>query len=324
MVAFRSFRRYALCLNMYGSRKIRTLLVRAAAPARKSASTLIELLVVVSIIGFLMSILLPSLKRSMELAYATSCKANLRHIGQGTLLYTLENSGWLPVPSKEEQRAPMSEVQASSQSGGSPVVDHEATGEAAWFGKLFPTYLGDPMVLRCPKDPFGFRMVTAKSRISDPSAANSASYGMNSFILTAGDGYLANIERHGPSRPLDTILLADAGPDRLWREDYSNVGFVQGPERNQSMLSWGDRFDPFSYGQRRSWVTQRHGHGIHAVTLDGGVRSVGTTEVLRRRVQKYYRRCAAGGCTMCNELEVFHYSFAADRLFWWTGPVPTR
>ena len=309
---------------MYRPRKIRTFLVRAPVPASKRASTLIELLMVVSIIGFLMGILLPSLKRSMELAYATSCKANLRHIGQGTLVYTLENDGWLPVPSKEERRAPVAGGQAGGVASSPAPTDHEATGEAAWFGKLFPTYLGDPMVLRCPKDPFGFRMVTVRSRISDPSAANSASYGMNSFILTAGDGYLANIERHRPSRPLDTILLADAGPDRLWREDYSNVGFVQGPERNQSMLSWGDRFDPFSPAHKRSWVTQRHGHGIHAVTLDGGVRDVGTTEVLRKRVQKYYRRCAAGGCTMCNELEVFHYSFAADRLFWWTGPVPTR
>lgn len=56
---------------------------------RPKAFTLIELLVVVAIIAVLIAILIPSLGRSRDQAKMTSCKANLRSIGQ--LLYMYDN-----------------------------------------------------------------------------------------------------------------------------------------------------------------------------------------------------------------------------------------
>ena len=276
--------------------------VRARRDAKQRASTLIELLVVVAIIGFLLSLLIPSLKRSTDMASATVCRYHLREIGHSLTLYRIENDGWLP-PAETSTSSPLK---------------HESA--EPWFGKLYPTYLPDPMVLRCPKDPFGFRMATVSSRIRDPVVADFASYGLNNFILTVAGGRLAHVDRNGPRRPLDTILSADLGPDDGVANPRSGTGV--GPQRNDSLLMWGDGFDPFSDEVPRPWVTTRHGHGIHMLTLAGGVRDVRTTDILRSPIQKRYPRCAAGGCTLCIELKLYHYSFAKDQLFWWTGPVP--
>jgi hypothetical protein len=256
-----------------------------------------------------MAILLPSLKRSMELAHSTTCKANLRQVGHGLLFYAWENDGWLP----------MSPPPPPEPTGG------RKRGSAPWFGKLVPTYVGDPMALRCPKDPFGYRMVEATSRINEPEVSDFASYGVNKFMMTAGGGYLADLDRKKPKRPQYTILLADLGPDRLTNDKEAATGYLRGgPSRESSLLSWGDGFDPFAHRRSGSWVTARHGPGIHMVTMDGAVHDVRTTSVLRNPIKKYYPYCAAGDCTFCTELRLYHYSFARDRLFWWTGPIPKR
>ncbi|MBS3735148.1 MAG: type II secretion system protein [Phycisphaerae bacterium] len=52
--------------------------------ARSRAFTLIELLVVISILAVLVSILMPSLDRALELARLTKCMANTNNIGKAT------------------------------------------------------------------------------------------------------------------------------------------------------------------------------------------------------------------------------------------------
>jgi len=59
--------------------------------------TLVELLVVVSIISLLIAILLPSLKKSRELAQSVSCSSHLKQQVLGTLAYTLDYDGWYPA-----------------------------------------------------------------------------------------------------------------------------------------------------------------------------------------------------------------------------------
>ena len=278
------------------------LLLRARSATGRQASTLIELLVVIAIIGFLLSLLIPSLKRSTDMASATVCRHHLRELGRSMDMYRMENDGWLPVAA--------------------PVVPNPPKLEnpEPWFGKLYPTYLPDPMVLRCPKDPFGFRMASVSSRIRDPAVADFSSYGLNNFIMTLGGGRLAHIDRNAPRRPLDTILAADLGPDT--GRVASRGGTVVGPSRNDSLLMLNDGFDPFAEKGISPWVTTRHGDGIHMLTLAGGIRDVRTTDMLHSPIQKHYSHCAAGGCTLCTELNLYHYSFAKDHLFWWTGPVP--
>jgi len=288
---------------MQTSNGIVYLFLRARSGADRRASTLIELLVVFAIMGFLLSLLIPSLKRSTDMASATVCRHHLREIGRSLDMYRMENDGWLPLTARTVSNTPKRE------------------NPEPWFGMLYPTYLPDPMVLRCPKDPFGYRVASVSSSIRNPMVSDYASYGLNNFIMTIAGGRLAQIDRNAPRRPLDTILVADHGPDA------GGAGFrdgqTVGPSRNHSLLMWSDGFDPFadtSIGG--SWVTTRHGDGIHMLTLAGGVRDVRTTNVLRAPIQKRYPRCAAGGCTLCTELKLYHYSFAKDQLFWWTGPVP--
>lgn len=279
-----------------------------AAGARRYGFTLLELLIVIAIIALLIGILLPSLKRSVDLAKATACKSNLRQVGQALYLYRIDNNGWLPQARK-------SDSMPSGRRG-------DRAPREPWFGQVVQTYLGDAGVLRCPKDPYGYRVAELKgSRLRDPYASDFSSFGLNNFIMTASETIELNIDRRPPTRPADTILVADIGPDRAPAISRSTSTATPGPERNSGLLSWTDGFDAFSRTQREPWVTVRHGDGIHIVTLSMELRDVNTTRVLSAPVQKYYPGCAAGGCTFCSQLEQFHYSFAKDRLFWWTGSV---
>ena len=272
---------------------------------RRGASTLIELLVVIAMIGMLISLLLPSLKRSMDYARSTVCQYRLKEVSRVMMMYRLENKGWLPTKDSASAAATMALPQNS-----------------AWFTKLFPTYLKDPTILSCPDDPYAERMKSSSARFHSPEVAEFSSYGMNSFILSAGEGEFANVERNAPSRPLDTILVADLGPDIIRSAAQSRA--YAGPSRNGGSMAWGDNFDPFSGLAANPWVTARHNKGINVMTLQGHIRHVRTAEMLRNPIRRYYENCSAGGCTLCNELELFHYSFAKDRLFWWTGSLQTN
>lgn len=276
--------------------------------ARRNGFTLLELLIVIAIIALLIGILLPSLKRSIDLAKATACKSNLRQVGQALYLYRIDNNGWLP--------------QARAAAGPTGGRRGERTPREPWFGQVVQTYLGDSGVLRCPKDPYGYRVADLRGeRLRDPNSSDFASFGLNNFIMTASETIELNVDRRPPARPADTILVADIGPDRAPAFSRTPSTANPGPERNSGLLSWTDGYDAFSRTQREPWVTMRHGQGIHIVTLSMELRDVNTSRVLAAPVQKYYPGCAAGGCTFCSQLEQFHYSFAKDRLFWWTGPI---
>lgn len=279
------------------------IIVDVCARSRRAA-TLIELLVVMSMIGLLISILIPSLKQSMDLAADTVCKHNLREIGHCLELYRTENDGWLPTAVR-------------------PKLEIEAVGERdPWFLKLYPTYLPDPMILTCPEDPFRYRMARAGARMNDPFVSEYASYGINRFIVSSGEGFVAEVDRFQPTKPHDTILVADLGPDNA--VGGPKVEGVVGPIRNASLLLWDDGFDPMTGHRSRPWLTRRHRRGMNVLTLAGGVREARTLEVMRREINHYYDRCAAGGCTFCNGLHLAHYSFARDHLYWWTGTTPSE
>jgi type II secretory pathway pseudopilin PulG len=266
--------------------------------------TLIELLVVISMIALLISLLIPSLKRSVKLASATICQHHLKQIGTCLQMYTMENNGWLPVTRVEESSVASAVPQGS-----------------AWFSMLHPTYMNDAMVLRCPSDPFGDRLQYYRDRIDDPEAANAVSYGLNQFIMTAGGGYLADTDRREPQRPNQTILAADLGPDDMRFE--SRIREVEGPGRNDSLMAWGGGWDPYTEETKSTWLTRRHGHGIHMLAMDYSVHQVGSDAILRSPVKRTYPACKSGGCALCT-LRTPHYSFAKDHLFWWTGGIPSE
>ena len=292
-----------LFVQMLRTNRTSEFAARVGGPARRRrGATMIELLVVIALISLLISILIPGLRGSMKLASATLCKHHLREIGLGLMMYRIDNNGWLPVADPSD---------GSGQAEGA---------SDAWFEKLFPTYLNDPNIMTCPEDPHRYRMSKLTSVDDDPNVGDYASYGINGFPMKGLGGGLAHVDRLRPRRPSNTILVADLGPDREIATTRSEVETVVGPVRNASVLSWDDGYDPFAlFSAPRPWLTTRHGEGIHMLTLTGGVRAARTRQIMREPLRRFYSDCSNGGCTMCNQLHLPHYSFAKDQLFWWTG-----
>ena len=226
-------------------------------------------------------------------------------MGTSLSMYISENDGWLPVTKVAE--------------GG---VAAAGETDPSWFAMLVPTYMQDPMMMRCPSDPFGDRMELYRDNIEHPEAANAVSYGLNEFIMTAGGGYLAHVERRQPKRASQTILAADLGPDDMRFETRTRE--TVGPGRNGSLMAWNGGWDPYSEQARSSWLTRRHGHGIHMLAMDMSVHDVPSDRILRSPVKRTYANCKSGGCGLCNELKTPHYSFAKEHLFWWTGAIPAE
>ena len=231
------------------------LAARRGARQRSRAFSLAELLLTVGLIGLLMSIMLPALKRSVRQAKATVCRHNLRAIDQMMQMYRMESRGWLPhVPESD------------------PATD---AGPKPWFDQLVPRYLNDVALLVCPEDPYHTILERNARANPHPDWANASSYGMSEFILGSPDSYLAHLDRHSPRRPLDTIVLADMGPDRV-----ASGGAAPriGLDRNRGRLRWDDDYDYGVPDARQSWLTQRHGQSINVLTLGGDVRVMGTAE----------------------------------------------
>ncbi len=120
-----------------------------------AAFTLIELLVVVAIIGLLISLLAPSLRRAQESAQSAVCLNNLRSMGSFMIMFTMDHDDYFPHEVWTNAR--------DGWTGGEP-----APG-------LRDYYQGQENVLRCP---------TLDRRF--PSTGNYVrNYTLNEFCISA-------------------------------------------------------------------------------------------------------------------------------------------
>ena len=168
----------------------------------KKAFTLIELLVVISIIALLLSILMPSLQKTKELAQRIVCASNLRQIGLALALYGSEN---------KETVFPFV--------GGKTVMDID-TAPQSWdslLGPYFTTKENDAVkkYMKCPAD--------KHKREEDPNPVFNPFYGSEmlerSYTVNAG---LLNL-------PIATI-----GPDLCGNE--SSIPFKYTTVKNPQSI----------------------------------------------------------------------------------------
>jgi prepilin-type N-terminal cleavage/methylation domain-containing protein/prepilin-type processing-associated H-X9-DG protein len=68
---------------------------------RPAGFTLLELLIVIAILALLVSILLPNLSRSKELARKAVCLSNIRHLAVSNHLYAQDNGGCFVLASED-------------------------------------------------------------------------------------------------------------------------------------------------------------------------------------------------------------------------------
>ena len=265
--------------------------------ATRRAFSLIELLAVIGVIGALVAILIPSLRKSLQHASATMCMHQLHEIDQALNAYRLDHRGWLPVPEDREF--------------GRPIDPHGVS----WFGRLVPKYIGTTSALVCPADPARNVIDVGVELERHPEPANASSYGLNDVIRAAG---LWELDRSEPARPAETLMLADMGPDHARAMGYT-VGALG---RNNGRLPWDDLFHPAVAGLRHSWMTGRHFGHINTLSIGGVVKRLRTGDLMIEPIKSYYGDCASGGCPLCRTYQVAHYNFAPARLYWWTGEIP--
>lgn len=202
-----------------------------------------------------------------------------------------------------------------------------------------PTYVGNPDALICPSDPlkdqFDFDAPHPRDGVLYGNAkVASCGYGMNYLYRHFGEPYSFNTEHFPPTRPEDTILLGEVGPDLdVVLAPFYGAGdettHTSKPWRDGGRLIWdnGQR----SWFSGYTWLTARHRGGANFTTLGGIVKRADTVDMLNQRqnrgIEQWYERCASGDCYFCNYHpsgygDKYHYDLSHAGLYWWTGDRP--
>ncbi len=158
--------------------------------------TLIELVVVIAIILILAAMLFPVFERAVKSAEATSCLANIRHIGLAAQMYARDHDLYLPPA----------------------LIDVPGNSLKDCWDILLQPYLGSSDIYLCPAD---------ESPTAGPSYTNSLkhSYGINLDVAMVGGYAGASLIETQIDNPAEVILFFDLGqPNSFgWRTSWGNM-----------------------------------------------------------------------------------------------------
>jgi prepilin-type N-terminal cleavage/methylation domain-containing protein/prepilin-type processing-associated H-X9-DG protein len=133
-----------------------------------SAFTLIELLVVIAIIAVLMAILTPALRKAKERTRETVCKANLKNLGLGILLYLDDN---------DRKMADSHITNGFFWRDASGNFRTTTDGDAYW-GVAYKDYVKDTKVFGCPS----YKRVAELIYPDNPELIEEAAFALNANV----------------------------------------------------------------------------------------------------------------------------------------------
>jgi len=169
---------------------------------RNRGFTLIELLVVISIIGLLVSILLPALQGARQAGLHTLCANNARQLAIAVSMYANDHRGWQPATFAESAPFNASNPPAGNQGFATWPYQISPYLNISWQGdgsQRIPT--SGPPTLFCPS-------AEALSNVlsTAPVQRSSISYGINRRLWAATTGTPKLEQLKEASR---TLLIAD-------------------------------------------------------------------------------------------------------------------
>lgn len=201
---------------------------------RRTPFTLIELLVVIAIIAILASLLLPALRSARDSARRAVCASNLRQIGQGLMLYTVDNDGWLPYIGPWYSIRQMLYVQYAPQGGGGAGVEDGVLFGFQNLGMLIESGIlsHGSDVLFCPLQQIEEHTQSGGNQ-EHPNAAPNTVYGRDLWPEHEDDFPWVNIRasylrRHfGESGATESTRLDDLTSQAIWADVFSRADRVR-------------------------------------------------------------------------------------------------
>ncbi len=202
--------------------------------------TLVELLVVVSIVGVLMSLMLPSMGKVREDARRTVCVANLKSVGTGLFSYSADHAGKAPPI-----MAPLGTT--------APRTLLSRSGQAVNMGLLHPEAIQDPRVFFCPSQKkFNFRPLPEE--LQTHTVGGSYAYAVH---IPALETPRASGIRHLATASDDFVArLGDVGIGKYSHRTGYNVLYTDGsamwysdPDESvwKQSVHWDDERDDINY-----------------------------------------------------------------------------